>query len=276
MRYNIKKIITVLMLMIILTGCATIFLSREQKKVLGELLEILDTSIVEAEDKYKLKPDPTSPMKDFVETLTDRREYISQVEKGKIPYDADLVSKYFDEIKGIVTNIRYPVGRILEADVFFKLGEYKISGLSVKGKEILNNFAKDVIDILVKNQRRVFPRKKLSVIIRTIGYADEITPRAGLAEVLTKNAENFPEEPDMKKIFLNKKLSRLRAEAINDYIRQQLKINLKDSNVIIGPPHIIGLGEELPYPEDMISPPYKPKDARRRICKIHGNVFISD
>ncbi|MCP4353420.1 MAG: hypothetical protein GY795_48850 [Desulfobacterales bacterium] len=276
MRYDIKKIITVLMLMIILTGCATMFLSTEQKEVLTEILEILDTSIVEAEDKYKLKPDPTSPMKDFVETLTDRREYISQVEKGKIPYDANLVSKYFDEIKGIVTNIRYPVGRILEADVFFKLGEYKISGLSVKGKEILNNFAKDVIDILVKNQRRVFPRKKLSIIVRTIGYADEITPGAGLAEVLTKNAENFPEEPDMKKIFLNKKLSRLRAEAINDYIRQQLKINLKDPNVIIGPPHIIGLGEELPYPEDMISPPYKPKDARRRICKIHGNVFISD
>ncbi len=274
MRYNIKKCITVLM--IILTGCATMLLNKEQKEVLNDILEILDTSIVEAEDKYKLKPDPTSPLKDFVEILTDRRKYVRQVEKGAIPYDADLVSKYFDEIKGIVTNIRYPVGRILEADVSFKLGEYKISGLSEKGKEILNNFAGDVINILVKNQRKVFPRKKLAIIIRTIGYADEITPGTGLVEVLTKGAENFPEEPDEKRSFLNKKLSRLRAQAINDYIRQQLEINLKEPNVIIGIPQIIGLGEELPYPIDMISSPYKLRDERRRICKIHGNVFISD
>jgi len=266
---------SIISLLLFITGCATAYLTNAEQQALNEILEILDTSIIEAKEKIEREPDPTSPLGYFVESLDDKRKYVKEIEDGKIPFNEAAVSKVANEAKEIQTNIKNPVDRVLKTDVSFSPGKYKIDDLSEEGKELLNDFSEEVFDVLVKEQRIFFPDNLLIIVIKTIGYADEITPGAGLTdELCEKIDEELPQDPFEQRKILNKELSRRRAETVNEYIQIQLKANLKMPQVEIGESEIIGMGEEFPYPENEASPPYMTDDKRRRICKIYSNVFV--
>ncbi len=242
---------------------------------MGEVMELLDTTILEAEETAIIKPDPASPMKDFAETLNEKREYLRQVEAGEIPYNPELVSKFADEIREIQLHIQTPVERVLETDVSFEIGKYHISDLADGGKAMLREFVREVMDVLIRKQKALFPDRTFLVTVRTTGYADGISLGWELRKRLTQGMEEpLPQEAAEARQVLNRELSLRRAESISTHIMKELENQLGDTTgVIIGVPEIMGMGEELPYPGQTISPPYKVNDKRRRICKVYGRVF---
>lgn len=110
---------SIIFLLLLMTGCATAYLTNAEQDALDEILEILDTSIIEAKERIEREPDPTSPLGHFVESLDNKRKYVKEIEEGKIPFDVAVVSKVANEAKEIQTNIKNPVDRVVKTDVSF-------------------------------------------------------------------------------------------------------------------------------------------------------------
>jgi len=265
----------VCILLVFAAGCSP-WLTREQRQALTEIMAILNTAIAETEEIISRKPDPTSPYRELADKLREIREHVSRIKEGKDPYDLNVMSKYTNEVLGIQMNVQNPVDRILGVDVFFGPGRYKISELSEEGKEMLRAFASDIVEMQVKKLRAVFPDQPLSIVIRTIGYADEMPMSPWFAEALKKDIhQSVPEDPAAARQILNRELSFRRAQSIGEYVKMQLESVLTMEKVTVDTPIHIGMGEALPYAEEPVEPPYMPQDKRRRICKIHGNVFVA-
>jgi len=261
---------------ILLTAGCSHWLTGEQRQALTEIMEILNTAIAETEEIISRKPDPTSPWRELADKLRTIREHVSRIKEGKEPYDFNLMSKYTNEVLGIQMNVQNPVDRILGVDVFFGPGRYKISELSEEGKEMLRAFASDIVEMQVKKLRALFPDQPLSVVIRTIGYADEMPMSPWFAEALKKDLhQSVPAEPVAKRQMLNRELSFRRAQSIGEYVKMQLESMLTMEKVTVDSPINFGMGEALPFAGEPVEPPYMPQDKRRRICKIHGNVFVA-
>lgn len=286
MKSDFKKwmLITLIPATAFLFGCKTAptpevrpkpSLSAEQEQLLGEILEILDTTIADADQKIEEKKDPTSPLKWLADDLRKIREYVKSVEAGETLYDESKMKALSDSVRSIRINIENPVEKILETDVSFGLGKYLISDLSEKGKKALQDFTVEVIGSLVEKQRRAFPGRMPVIIVKTVGYADATPPGPRLASELRKGIRGgIPSDPVEARKILNTELSRRRAKTIGEYVKMQLHSRLDESRIKIDEPVIYGLGEMTPYPEKSIAPAYRTKDKRRRICKIHGIVFI--
>lgn len=287
MKSDAKRLLTAfLVLAAIFSGCKTApppepisdqsELTLEQQRLLNEIMGILDTTISKTGKKLESRQDPTSPMISFLEDLKEKKAYIKEIESGKVPYNAERLADLKDEIRSIRVNIENPVERVLKADITFGLGKYEITDLSEKGRKVLGEFTREVIEVLVKKQRQLFPEKIPVVFIRAIGYADEAAPGPNLARELEKSiGKALPADPIEARKERNIELSRRRAGAIAEYVVKQLKSSLGESSVRIGGPEIFGMGEAYPYPETTVSPPYAPIDKRRRVCKIHGNVLVN-
>jgi len=273
---NIIKVCTCLLfLFLIIAGCSH-YLTKEQSETLIEILEILNRTIAETEAIMNKNPDPTSPYNELSKKLKIIQQHINRIKAGQEPYDAEVMSKYSNEIIGIQMNVQNPVNRILGVDVFFEPGRYKISEFSAEGKKVLDAFAEDIIELQVKKLRRFFPGKQLAIVIKVIGYADEMPLSQWFAQELKKDINAvIPEDSIEKRKMLNRELSFRRAQSIAEYVKAQVQDTIEIEDVKIDPPIIIGLGEILPYSEENFDPPYKSKDQRRRICKIHGNVFVT-
>ncbi|QTA83010.1 OmpA-like domain-containing protein [Desulfonema limicola] len=275
---NIIKIFACLLFLFINTAGCSHYLTKEQSEALVEILEILNKTIVETEAIMNKNPDPTSPYKELSEKLKTIQDNISRIREGKEPYSAEIMSKYSNEIIGIQMNIQNPVNRVLGVDVFFAPGRYKISDFSAEGKEVLDSFAADILELQAKKLRNLFPEKELAIVIKAIGYADEMPLSQWFAQELEKDINAvIPGDPVEKRKMLNRELSFRRAQSIAEYVRDHVQEMLKMltiDNIKIDPPVIIGLGEIFPYADNNIDPPYMPRDKRRRICKIHGNVFV--
>ncbi len=262
--------------LILVMGCAT-HLTREQHRVLAEILEILNTTISETEAALNRRADPTSPVNEFADTLESIRTHIRKVQAGEIPYDPALMERYSDQVAGIRMNVRNPVDRVVGVDVFFEPGRYRISELSSEGKSVLDDFAADLIDTQVEPLRAAFPDKPLSVVIKAVGHADEIPLSPRFADALAQDMRvGIPDDPEARRKFLNRELSFRRARSIAEYVVTEIKERVDSERVTVAPPIIFGLGEALPYPESALETPYVPRDKRRRICKIHGNVLMTE
>jgi hypothetical protein len=266
----------------LITGCTTVGqeketspLTAEQKKILNDILVLLNTTIEQAEEKVSEKPDPTSPYHTLLNRLNKIVEEVKGIEEGKLKFDKEKLDQFKQEAIGIQANVMYPVNRVLEVDVSFGLGHYRISELSREGRSVLKDFAKDVIDIQVENFKKLFPDKQLEIVIKSVGYADETDMGKDLKKELKSFIKSSPKkDPEEIRKAYNKALSKKRAESISKYIISLLKDYLDDEQVIIAEPVIIGLGEAYPYPEKSLEKPYQAMDRRRRICKIHSNIFL--
>ncbi|GBC61558.1 hypothetical protein DENIS_2520 [Desulfonema ishimotonii] len=272
---NIKSYIYLFVLLTMITACSH-YLTKEQNRALAEIIEILNTTIAETEEIMSRQPDPTSPYRNFKEKLRKIQNHIDSIKAGKESYNPEIISQYSNEILEIRMNVQNPVNRVLGVDVFFGPGKYKISDFSIEGKDMLNSFAADIIELQVKKLREFFPDKQLAIVIKSIGYSDEMPFSRWFAEELKKDINiSLPEAPLEKRKILNRELSFRRARSIGKYLKMQVKRMLDVDGVIIAEPVIIGLGETFPYTDESVVPPYKAEDKRRRICKIHGNVFVT-
>lgn len=134
----------------------------------------------------------------------------------------------------------------------------------------------NIIQIQVKKLRELFPDQQLAIVIKTIGYADEMPMSPWFADAMKKDMNDaVPDDPVAKRQMLNRELSFRRAQSIGEYVKIQLESLLMMEKLTIDSPIIIGMGEAFPYAEKSVTPPYMPQDKRRRICKIHGNVFAA-
>ncbi len=258
------------------SACATTpSLTREQKRALVEILEILDTSIQETQKMVEKSPDPTSQHLDILEKLNTMKEILDRIEAGKAPYDEKLIRRYRRKTREIEANIRNSVDKVFSSDVFFKLGRYKVSELSEEGKRSLKALTESIIESQVRIFQKLFPDRPLTIEIKAVGYADETPPGPELAERLKREIDGpLPGDPVERKKVLNKKLSHLRAQAIFEYIEMEVE-SLRMENVSMGESTIIGLGETLPFPGENAEPPYQPQDERRRICKIYSRITVA-
>lgn len=277
---RLKKIYLCAMVSVLLTaGCAHYGqpgLTAEQQRALAEILEILDTTITETETALRQKPDPTSPFRDFAQKLTTIRSRIDRMESGEADYDPAAVEKYWNDVIEIRLNVNQPVDRVLSVDVFFGPGKYSIDDVSEEGKRVLDEFAADIISSQVRPLRALFPDKRLAIVIKAIGYADEMPLADWFAESLAADISGtVPQDPVDRRERLNRELSYRRARTIANYVKMRVDAMLEVENVVIDEPIILGLGEAYPYPEASVVPDYAAKDNRRRICKIHGNVFVA-
>lgn len=257
-------------------GCAHYGLTPEQRQALTEILDILNTTISETETVLNQKPDPTSPFRDFARKLETIRIQIQRMETGEADYDPAVVERYWNDVIEIRLNVHQPVDRVLSVDVFFGPGKYKVADFSEEGKRVLDEFAADIISVQAAPLRELFPSKRLAIVIKAIGYADAAPLAEWFAEDLAAGiSAPLPDDPVEQRRRLNRELSYRRAEAIAGYVRMRVREMLDMENVVIEEPIILGLGEAYPYPEETVDPPYEAKDKRRRICKIHGNVFVA-
>jgi len=167
-----KRYVGVLAFIVLAAGCAHYVLTPEQRRTLAEILDILNTTISETETVLSRKPDPTSPFRDFAKKLETIRGRIDRMESGETDYDPEAVKRYWNDIIEIRLNVNQPVDRVLSVDVFFGPGKYKVADVSEEGKRVLDAFAADIIQRQVKPLRKLFPDKRLAIVIKAIGYAD--------------------------------------------------------------------------------------------------------
>ena len=263
-------------LAVVLAGCATSKLTRQQREALADILVILDQTIEETHEILENDPDPTNQYVDILERLNGMKEIIEAVRAGDTAYDDRRISHYIRKIKAIEANIQNAVDEVFSNDVFFGLGEYRISDLSPAGKRSLETFTESIIDSQVKVFQKLFPDYPLVIEIRAVGYADETPLLPDLAETLVRKTQApIPDDPIERKHLLNKTLSYLRAEEIYEHIRRKLASMLEMGAISIGRPEIVGMGEALPYPPGHVDPPYRSQDERRRICKLYSRISLS-
>ena len=273
---SLKKIMPYfIFVLLIFAGCTTT-LTRQQDQILVEILDILSSTIAETEEILGKNTDPTNQYVDILDKLLFMKELIKEIQSGDKIYDEEKIEKYKTKIKEIEANIKNAVDEVFSSDIFFGLGKYKISDFSEQGKKSLSDFTQTIVDSQVKNFRKLFPGKSFVIVIKAIGYADETPLGPELSEFLEKEmGQPLSSNLKYRKKILNTRLSFLRAQTIYEYIKMQLKTMNEMNDIIIGKPEIQGLGEELPYPYNLIDPPYQSQDKRRRICKVYSKININ-
>lgn len=279
MKIRLGQWVLLPLLAMVLSGCVLFTsLTREEKKALEDVMVILDTAIVEAETEMLTEPDSDSPMNFMVEELSEQREYVRQVETGKMPYISELISKLADQAQKIWASIRNPAKRMLETEIYFELGKYKIPDLGQEQKTVLDEFIREITEKLVERQTELLPDKTFVIMIRTTGHADATAPGTKTANALKPGISGpLPRKMSERKRLLNATLSRRRALSVGEELRTRLTATVEYPNVIITIPETLGLGEAFPHPEHMVSPPpYQEKDERRRVCKIQVWVSVRD
>lgn len=177
--------------------------------------------------------------------------------------NAEQLVRDIEQLKQIEYNAKKNLGKTFESDVSFGAGEYELSD---KGKEAIREYYQDVLT--AKQQfRALFPNDSLKVTVKVIGYADQvgILSSTKLYKQLIEGAENLPGDADERKIFLNQRLSELRAKAIADYVKELILQDCSAEEQLVVEQIIEGAGEKLP---PNIESPYPYQDPRRRICRI--------
>jgi len=276
MKFTKCRIIMFMLITIpLMSGCAGTphGLAENETELLNEIMDLLDTTLDKAEKKVWMGSMSDSSMDIIVEELAGKQNYVRQVEAGQLPYDPELLMKTINEIRELRANIG-DISKELEAEISFRLGRYEISDLPENEKEVLEQFVHQSADILLQSHA-LFPEKTPVIHIRSIGYADGTSPRGKLLKSLKAHMEEpLPKKKEERRQALNKALSQLRARKVSEYLIKGLETISESPPFEIRELEITGAGEEFPYSQDMISPPYEKKDERRRICKVYVQISI--
>ena len=124
--------------LLFLFGCTTATptppgLTSQQKQALMEILDILTSTIEETEDMLvKDNEAPPGPYKDLIGRLQFMKDNIRKMKSDEVPFDGEIISNYTDEITNIHDIVKNSMEKVLNTDIFFDLGKYKISNLFLK------------------------------------------------------------------------------------------------------------------------------------------------
>jgi hypothetical protein len=261
-----------LLLIACLFGCQ-LTQNRRQAEVLGEMDALLNQGIAEA--RRQAEADPGGASAKILAQLRKTKQYVDQVESGEQEFDLEEMLALTQKSMALVKNLQSEFKLVLNADVAFRLGGYEAADLQAGGQRILDEFADSIVEAQLPEYREKFPEVPLMLVVSTTGYADAVAPGAALArELMALQTEPAPNDPLERRRHLNRLLSVRRSQTINRYIQDRLRSRLRQAGVAMGPPSVEGLGEAFPNPPETVSPPYRERDERRRICKIYSNVLI--
>lgn len=261
-----------LLLAACLSGCQPAQ-PRRQAEILGEMDALLNQGIAEA--SRQAQADPGGASAKILERLRKTKQFVEQVESGEQEFDLEEMLALTQKSMALVENLQSEFKLVLNADVAFRLGGYEAADLQAGGQRILDEFADSIVQAQVPEYQEKFPEVPLMVVVSTAGYADAVAPGAELARELTAfETEPVPSDAAERRRHLNRLLSIRRSQTINRYIQDRLRDRLRQAGVAMGPPSVEGLGEAFPNPPETVSPPYRERDERRRICKIYSTILI--
>jgi len=216
----------------------------------------------------KVSEDTDNPLNQYVPELHAILDFGKDLETDKETALLDDFLNKRDKIATIRRGKDTLNSKKLNADVFFKPGEYN---LTTHGKRILD---KDVIKKIITNKNRYrvkYPQSTITIKIEVRGYTDQIkfNESKPLFKKLTQSVEaQLPPKnrPKKRRQFLNQRLSELRARSIRNYIDLQFS-NYHKSDLNFKIAHETkGMGEILP---SGVNPLNSASDPKRRICKIY-------
>jgi hypothetical protein len=261
-----------LLLLAFLSGCQMPD-SRRQAEVVGEMDALLNQGIAKAQRQAEADPGGASAM--ILAQLRKTKQYVDQVESGEQEFDLEEMLALTQKSMALVENLQSEFKLVLNADVAFQLGGYEAADLQAGGQRILDEFADSIVEAQLPEYQEKFPEVPLMVVVSTTGYADAVAPGGALArELMAVDSGPLPNDPQERRRHLNRLLSIRRSQTINRYIGDRLRSRLQRTGVALGPPSMEGLGEAFPNPPETVSPPYRERDERRRICKIYSSVLI--
>lgn len=194
------------------------------------------------------------------------KENVIQREDSKKFAEASLGLPYIEE------TVTDTLAETLESgDVSFDREQYELTDRAKQDIQagLLQQFLTKLDNFMNR-----YPDRHFMIHIKTVGYTD----LTELSELATKRIlDTIPEGtaiPDAdpeRRIFLNRRLSELRAQSLYEYLSNSVSGALQDNykNIQFAPPIFIGKGEEIP---PNIFSPYPDNDSRRRICRIFSYI----
>jgi len=248
-------------------ACASIEPAKDVNKAAKLLLQEVENDVTK---------DNQSPLKDYIPQLEDIIEYTEKVINKETPYDDEMIAERIEKLKEIRINYKKMVVEILKNDVSFRPGKWDIDSLHSGGKELLSNAVEKIINTILKESKAKYPDKNITILITTVGHADEQPPTGKLADYLDniiKNEGKYSSDGEEMRKERNRVLSYLRAKTVMNYLKDQLNRRVDDPDISIKERKIVGLGEELP-PNGENGRPFSPRDRRRRVCRLFGNIRI--
>jgi outer membrane protein OmpA-like peptidoglycan-associated protein len=216
-------------------------------------------------------------LKDLIPKLNEILKYIDAVAKNEKGVIAPIFATMKEQSDDAKKRRDCTVDGILEDDVSFNQGRYKIEDIPEQGKQLLDNFVKESIsarNTCFQRLKEVPDSKildsKVVITISTFGYTDaqSFLEDSMLIEKLEEKGKCPQQFKWERQQCLNQRLSELRATAIGEYLIQ--KISESDPNIVVKKGNFIGRGEEIP--EGVENPLVD--DPRRRICIIESVAII--
>lgn len=211
--------------------------------------------------------DPDNPLKAQIPKV----ERVIQTAQTGEAVSLNTILEDLETIMQITYSIRTTMNRILESDVSFDKGQYRLSEKGMAAIDgILETVAKDKSDYLDR-----FPTKTITTQVKVVGYTDSLNFGKGtpLMAALTEDVEErIPRNDPERRRFLNRRLSEFRARNIAGYIASALKKEGETERFQVQT-ESVGRGEAIP-PD--LPPPYPVMDARRRICRIYIYTTTTD
>jgi len=255
-----------------LSGCST-SLSEKQAATLDQLKNKVSHTRIRVDKK--LKENPESLLRDSLSVLDSVLEYTETVKTDPERFSPEEIKAYQLKLAIINENIERFSDLRLKADVSFPLGTYKLSSLSEYGRQKSDVLVGKLKDALIELTQK-YPGHPIRLTLKTTGYTDEtsIIPGGPLEKEMLAEIDVIESSPAKKRAQLNQMLSRFRADALHNYVLQNLQQHLPNNFEglkIIS--KVSGQGETLPrglQPE----PPYQRKDERRRICIVSPFIEV--
>ncbi len=175
------------------------------------------------------------------------------------------VSRVIDDIDTVLetsSDLRSAFTETLSVDELFTRQSCE---LSENGRRIIRDLISKAVSIASET-----PFEFVEIRFKVIGYTDQLDfgkESPLLKTVLNQIDDRPPESGPERRRFLNRRLSKMRARAVAEYIDfAGLRIKTGKAGRFTLITEAVGRGEDPP-PD--VRPPYPIPDQRRRICRIH-------
>ena len=205
----------------------------------------------------KQEENPATPLKKLIPKLDEILQFANRIQADNQEMEnLSLVrtASISSDLRLYEEDIKSSQQEKLQSDISFALGKYELAD---EGKIALDRFADKIIAIIDENLK-LFPDKPILLQIDVYGYTDS-------SGFLSDGGNR------QKRIFLNQRLSELRAKSVSTHLNQYLSSKMVPyaQKVSIQHGKVTGKGEELPAGVAVSSQVNNPQ---RRICQIFSTA----
>lgn len=222
--------------------------------------------------RQRLAENPESMVAESLDALNEVLNYADEVRVDPARFNLTRIQEYREKINIINENMERFRDMILQTDISFSVGAYRVSELSPAGRLQCQELARKIIETATALKKR-HPKHAIRITLKTVGYTDELPIVPGSLERTIRTNLQEPEAPagEARRQQHNRVLSRLRAAAVSGHIMEYLhkKMPVADIRYV---EKIVGNGENFPLKRQ--NPPYAARDERRRICIVSPYIEV--